>query len=113
MLALGRGMGASKDAGDERAPAADDTDDDTDDDRWVAPAPLELADGTKVVVKEKNRLLEVRDRHARLMWAHFIDPDEERAMRRAIPFGPFIALAALEFLFFGERLVDAYLSLFM
>lgn len=106
MLALGRRMGASKDAGEDEAH------EDADDDTWVAPAPLELADGTKVEVKEKNRLLEVRDRHARLLWAHFIDPEDERAMRRAIPFGPFIALGALEFLFFGDRLVDAYLGLF-
>jgi prepilin signal peptidase PulO-like enzyme (type II secretory pathway) len=33
-------------------------------------------------------------------------------MKRAVPFGPFIALGALEFLFFGEVLVDAYLGLF-
>jgi leader peptidase (prepilin peptidase)/N-methyltransferase len=36
-------------------------------------------------------------------------PPEERAM---IPFGPFLALGALEFLFFGERLLDAYFGLF-
>jgi leader peptidase (prepilin peptidase) / N-methyltransferase len=29
-----------------------------------------------------------------------------------IPFGPFLALSALEFLFFGERLTDAYFGLF-
>jgi prepilin signal peptidase PulO-like enzyme (type II secretory pathway) len=29
-----------------------------------------------------------------------------------IPFGPFLALGALEFLFFGERLIDAYFGMF-
>ncbi|HWV39379.1 MAG TPA: prepilin peptidase [Vulgatibacter sp.] len=29
----------------------------------------------------------------------------------AVPFGPFLALGAAEYLFFGERLVDGYLSL--
>lgn len=29
-----------------------------------------------------------------------------------IPFGPFLALSALEYLFFGERIVNAYLSIF-
>ncbi len=104
MLALGRRTGPSKDA-DSPEPILDD-------DNWVPPAPIELADGTKIEVKDKNHLLEVRDRHARLLWAHVIDPEEEQTMRRAIPFGPFIALGALEFLFFGERLVDAYLGLF-
>lgn len=37
------------------------------------------------------------------------EPDPERAM---IPFGPFLALGALEFFFFGERLIDAYFGLF-
>jgi leader peptidase (prepilin peptidase)/N-methyltransferase len=29
-----------------------------------------------------------------------------------VPFGPFLALGALEFLFFGDRLVDWYFALF-
>lgn len=37
------------------------------------------------------------------------EPDEGRMM---IPFGPFLALGALEFLFFGERIIDAYFALF-
>ena len=32
--------------------------------------------------------------------------------RLMIPFGPFLALGALEFLFFGERLIDAYFGMF-
>ncbi len=104
MLALGRGRRAANDT-EEEAPAEDDG--------WVPPAPLELSDGAKVEVKEQNRLLEVRDRHDRLLWAHVVDTDHEHTLRRAIPFGPFIALGALEFLFFGDRLIDAYLDLFV
>lgn len=37
-------------------------------------------------------------------------PDPDAAQR--IPFGPFLALGALEFLFFGEQLISRYLSLF-
>lgn len=85
---------------------------DVDPDTWTAPAPLEMSDGTKVELKDAGHLLEVRDRHERLMWAHVVDPEEQELMRRAIPFGPFIALGALEFLFFGEPLLDAYLGLF-
>jgi leader peptidase (prepilin peptidase)/N-methyltransferase len=29
-----------------------------------------------------------------------------RSLRLALPFGPFLALAALSYLFFGSRLVD-------
>ena len=34
------------------------------------------------------------------------------ASGRALPFGPFLALGAIEFLFFGERILDWYLSFF-
>lgn len=105
MLALGKRMSPASDEEPAAAPIERD-------DTWVAPAPFELADGTKVEVKEQNRVLEIRDRGARLLWEHVVDPDEQRMLRRAIPFGPFIALGALEFLFFGERLVSAYLGLF-
>lgn len=37
---------------------------------------------------------------------------ELSSLERPIPFGPFLALGAIEFLFFGERIVDWYLSLF-
>ena len=42
------------------------------------------------------------------------EADEEEAASEApkIPFGPFLALGALEFFFFGEQIVDAYLGLF-
>jgi leader peptidase (prepilin peptidase)/N-methyltransferase len=73
---------------------------------------LRLADGTTVEVKDEGHVLEVRDAHDRPLWEHTLDPDELQTMKRAIPFGPFIALGALEFLFFGEALIDAYLGLF-
>lgn len=37
--------------------------------------------------------------------------EEESAWRRALPFGPFLALGAFEYLFFGEKLVGWYLRL--
>ncbi|MFW6050918.1 MAG: prepilin peptidase [Myxococcota bacterium] len=37
--------------------------------------------------------------------------DDEGMGRLKIPFGPFLALGALEFLFFGERIIEAYLRL--
>ncbi len=40
------------------------------------------------------------------------DEDEDADAPQRIPFGPFLALGALEFLFFGEPLVSWYLSLF-
>jgi hypothetical protein len=80
-------------------------------DTWTPPPPLELADGTTAEVKQAGRALEVHDKDARLLWAYEVEPDETSFLRRAIPFGPFIALAALEFLFFGDRLVEAYLAL--
>ena len=40
------------------------------------------------------------------------EPTEAPEERTMIPFGPFLALGALEFLFFGERLLDAYFGLF-
>jgi leader peptidase (prepilin peptidase)/N-methyltransferase len=69
---------------------------------------LRMTDGTTVEVREEGRVLEVRDGHARTMWEREIDPEEERMMKRAIPFGPFIALGALQFLFFGDFLVELY-----
>ena len=38
--------------------------------------------------------------------------DDDPSHARRIPFGPFLALGAIEFLFFGETIVDWYLSLF-
>ncbi|AKF06787.1 prepilin peptidase [Sandaracinus amylolyticus] len=38
--------------------------------------------------------------------------EEEDAPSRRIPFGPFLALGAIEFLFFGGAIVDWYLSFF-
>jgi leader peptidase (prepilin peptidase)/N-methyltransferase len=39
-------------------------------------------------------------------------PRDEGIMRQPIPFGPFLALAALEYFFGGDRLMRAYLGLF-
>ena len=40
------------------------------------------------------------------------EAEDESGGRMMIPFGPFLALGALEFLFFGERIIDAYFALF-
>jgi leader peptidase (prepilin peptidase)/N-methyltransferase len=42
----------------------------------------------------------------------FGEPQPKYVGHQKIPFGPFLALGALEYLFFGERMVNAYLSLF-
>lgn len=105
--AAGRRLRPSSEGEPETTPAEG-----ADGDTWTAPAPLELADGTKVELKQRGHELEVRDKHARLLWQYVIDPEEQEALRRAIPFGPFLALGALEFLFFGEAIVERYLSLF-
>ncbi len=107
-MLVGRRLAPSSESEASASQPAPEADADT----WTAPAPLELADGTKVEVKERGHELEVRDKHARLLWQYLIDPEEQRYMRRAIPFGPFLALGALEFLFFGGPIVDAYLRLF-
>lgn len=104
-LAFGRRLQPSSEIA---APEETEADRDT----WTAPAPLELADGTKAELKERGLELEVRDKHARLVWQYVIDPEEQRTMRRAIPFGPFLALGALEFLFFGDAILERYLRLF-
>lgn len=39
------------------------------------------------------------------------DPPPEHAGHLKVPFGPFLALGALEFLFFGEWIIDSYLAL--
>lgn len=82
-------------------------------DKWVPPAPLEVRDGTTAVLSEGASRLVVEDDRGRVLWEHVaVDPGQD-PLRRAIPFGPFLALAALEFLFFGDPLIDAYLRLFM
>ncbi|MCB9592176.1 MAG: prepilin peptidase [Sandaracinaceae bacterium] len=84
-----------------------------DEDHWVPPAPLEGRDGTKATLSDGGRQLTVEDAKGRTLWEHVaVDPDAD-PMRRAIPFGPFLALGALEFLFFGDRLIEAYLDLFL
>ena len=102
-------------APEERDEAEDEDDESEEDasDRWVPPAPLELRDGTTAKLSEGAKHLEVEDDRGRLLWDYrAVDPDTN-PLRRAIPFGPFLALAALEFLFFGDRLIDLYLDLFL
>ena len=40
-------------------------------------------------------------------------PDDEDTGSPKIPFGPFLALAAIEFLFFGETILDWYADAFL
>ena len=40
------------------------------------------------------------------------EPEPQYWGHLKLPFGPFLALGALEFLFFGELLVDAWFGLF-
>ncbi len=96
--------------GEDDAPAA--KDDEHAGDTWVPPPPLELSDGTTARLKDGARQLEVEDDRGRLLWDYRAVAPADDPLRRALPFGPFLALGALEFLFFGERLVDAYLDLF-
>ncbi len=42
----------------------------------------------------------------------FDEPQPRYVGHHKIPFGPFLALSALEYLFFGERIVNAYLLFF-
>lgn len=104
----------AKKSADLRKSKADDGDDAKveGDDTWVPPPPLELRDGAKASLSDGARKLEVVDEHKRLLWEYIVLDGDADPMRRAIPFGPFLALGALEFLFFGERLIEAYLSLF-
>lgn len=40
------------------------------------------------------------------------EQEDEQVLRPRVPFGPFLALGALEWLFFGEQILDWYLGLF-
>ena len=40
------------------------------------------------------------------------EPEEPPSARARIPFGPFLALGAIEWVFFGDRILDWYLTLF-
>lgn len=96
--------------GEDRAERADE--DAPDPDKWVPPAPLELADGTTAKLKDQGRQLEVEDDKGRLLWDYRAADPDAGPLARALPFGPFLALGAVEFLFFGQQLVDAYMGLF-
>ncbi len=100
-----------RDAPKPEAPASAPSEDDPD--KWVPPAPLEVRDGTKASLSDGGKKLVVHDPAGRVMWDHEAPDPSTDPLRRAIPFGPFLALAALEFLFFGDRLIEAYLELFM
>ncbi|HJL18015.1 MAG TPA: prepilin peptidase [Sandaracinaceae bacterium LLY-WYZ-13_1] len=73
---------------------------------------LVLRDGTSATLEDAGKRLSVRDDRERLLWEYQVLEDEPNALRRPIPFGPFLALGALEFLFFGGPLIEAYLGLF-
>ena len=67
---------------------------------------------TTAKLKDQGRQLDVEDDRGRLLWDYRAPEARAGAMQRALPFGPFLALGAVEFLFFGQPLLDAYLSLF-
>jgi leader peptidase (prepilin peptidase)/N-methyltransferase len=100
-------------AGRSLRPAPEEADEGAEDDgsTEAEEAELLLRDGTKAVVDGPRENLSVLDEHGRLLW-EWRTAAEDAAAARTLPFGPFLALAALEFLFFGDRLIDAYLSLF-
>lgn len=75
-------------------------------------ADLLVRDGTRAVLDAGGSRLIVQDDRGRLLWEYVALEEDASALRRPIPFGPFLALAALEFLFFGEPLIDLYLQLF-
>ena len=58
-----------------------------------------------------SRLI-IQDDRGRLLWEYIAASEDDSPLRRPVPFGPFLALGALEFLFFGEPLIDLYLRLF-
>lgn len=105
MLATGRSARPA-----DPAPATDTTPEADTEDTWTAPAPLTTKDGVEASLEDQGRALSVRDRHRRLLWDW--RGEDPSLLRRAIPFGPFLALAALEFLFFGTPLLDLYFGLF-
>ena len=73
---------------------------------------LRLGDGTEVKVSESGARLDIKDARGREVYDYVVASDEEvRLMKRAIPFGPFLALGALEFYFFGPMLIERYFAL--
>lgn len=73
---------------------------------------LETVDGMRATLSPDRNILTVRDPHERLVF-EWRSEEEARLALRTLPFGPFLALGALEFLFFGPQLVEAYLALFL
>lgn len=73
---------------------------------------LVISDGTRAVLDSGGSRLIIQDDRGRLLWEYLAATEEDSPLRRPIPFGPFLALGALEFLFFGEPLLDLYLRLF-
>jgi leader peptidase (prepilin peptidase)/N-methyltransferase len=54
----------------------------------------------------------IRDRRRRLAKRYERIDVDEGTSARMVPFGPFLALGALEFLFFGDVIIEWYLALF-
>ncbi|HBQ19454.1 MAG: prepilin peptidase [Sandaracinaceae bacterium] len=73
---------------------------------------LLVADGTRAVLDSGGSRLIIQDDRGRLLWEYIAASEDDSPLRRPVPFGPFLALGALEFLFFGEPLIDLYLRLF-
>lgn len=113
VLASGRRLGPSSDTA-PHPEALTEVDPEADADAHAEgqeDAALRVTDGT-VAQKDGPDRLEVKDRHGRLLFEYVVLAEDDGLGRRKIPFGPFLALAALEFLFFGEPLIELYLGFF-
>ena len=73
---------------------------------------LTLADGARAVRSDHGRRMIFANDEGRELWEYVVETAETSVLRAKIPFGPFLSLAALEFLFFGEPLIEFYFSLF-
>jgi leader peptidase (prepilin peptidase)/N-methyltransferase len=74
--------------------------------------PVAVQEERALMLKELATLEgEEREEHLREMAADPLAADAGEGIGKArIPFGPFLAIAIIEYLFFGEPLLDAYLS---
>jgi leader peptidase (prepilin peptidase) / N-methyltransferase len=105
MIALATGMRTSpaqpeekkEEAEGEAAPSSE------------APVPIATKDGVRASISNDGRELEIKDARGRLLWEW--RGEDTALLKRAIPFGPFLALGAFEFLFFGDPIVETYLSI--
>lgn len=89
-----------------------------DDEAHVARGPLPLE--SEITLEDPGRVMAKVERAEEgddvILTVRYADPGTETEASPAdglrLPFGPFLSLAALEFLFFGGRIIDAYVSLF-